>query len=387
MITKSRTQGVFVALAAAAAWAYGAVPPAAADSSSSKVQARSGSVQQSTGSGTRGSSTRSQSTSSRATGTGSKVTSSSSGSSRGTDSRVDSGRGEDRKIPSRDQVDRGTPRYPRYHYRGYPYYHGYPYSPYGRGSFYFGIPYYGGWYHYGYPGDYYYRRPYVVPAHPRYDSRPGALDLDVSPERAEIFIDGERVGTADDFDGFPGYLWLESGTYDVVIYRDGFRTIARQITVRPGEILDIEDDMTPGEAQRPEELFATSTERRDDRLERDRERAERAAVEERWADERGYVPEIDRRYPGDDDESDEAEGLPSGVARIHFAIVPPDAAVYLDGHFVGTGEEISRLSAGLIVEPGTHTVEISRPGYRDEVREIEAEADDEVEIELELDRS
>jgi hypothetical protein len=82
----------------------------------------------------------------------------------------------------------------------------------------------------------------------------GALDLDVSPGRTEVYIDGSYAGIVDSYDGFPRYLWLDHGTYDVVFYLDGYRTLARQITVHPGTVIDVDDHMEPGESVRPEDL-------------------------------------------------------------------------------------------------------------------------------------
>jgi len=101
---------------------------------------------------------------------------------------------------------------------------------------------------YNYPGD---RR------HGR-DSM-GALDLDVSPGRTEVYIDGSYAGKVDSYDGFPRYLWLDRGTYDVVFYLDGYRTIARQITVHPGTVIDIDDHMESGQSIRPEDLASKTS--------------------------------------------------------------------------------------------------------------------------------
>ena len=54
--------------------------------------------------------------------------------------------------------------------------------------------------------------------------RPTARSTSTSARRApQIYVDGNLVGTADDFDGFPDFLWLEKGTYDVVIFAPGFQ--------------------------------------------------------------------------------------------------------------------------------------------------------------------
>lgn len=198
--------------------------------------------------------------------------------------------------------------------------------------------------------------------HPRAGSLFGALDTDVSPERAEIWVDGRRVGVADEFDGFPDYLWLEKGTYDVVIYLPGFQTIARQYTIYPGLVIDVEDRMVRGEAVHPDDLASTSHERRDERLRRDREnreRLERRATEE-WLDVR------------------EAPG------KLVVRVVPADASVYLDGRFVGTGGDLARLRSGLLVDSGSHLLEVVRPGFAEEIRTVEVGVGEDLEIDVEL---
>ncbi len=106
--------------------------------------------------------------------------------------------------------------------------YGYP----GWGGYYGG---YGGYGYYGAPGWGY------TSVYPAVGATHGALDLDVSPESAQIYVDGQLVGIADDFDGFPDFLWLEKGTYDVAIFAPGFQTLARQYSVYGGMVIDIED--------------------------------------------------------------------------------------------------------------------------------------------------
>ena len=40
--------------------------------------------------------------------------------------------------------------------------------------------------------------------------------------------------------------------------------------------------------------------------------------------------------------------------RVRLNVVPADASVYLDGLLLGSGDEIARLHAGLVVEAGSH---------------------------------
>jgi hypothetical protein len=46
----------------------------------------------------------------------------------------------------------------------------------------------------------------------------GALDLNVRPNRADVWVDGKYVGEARDLDGSPSYLWLEKGPHRLAIY-------------------------------------------------------------------------------------------------------------------------------------------------------------------------
>ncbi len=161
-------------------------------------------------------------------------------------------------------------------YGGYynPWYYGYGY-PYGYG---WGWGWGGWWWPWG-PAGVLYDRPYQGGGR---DGGYGALDVDIWPGETEIYVDGERVGTADDFDGFPTYLWLPRGTYDVVFYLPGFQTLARQYSIYDGLVIDVEDRLQRGEAVRPEDLPSKSTVNRDERLRRDSEREEAARRHEDW---------------------------------------------------------------------------------------------------------
>jgi hypothetical protein len=229
----------------------------------------------------------------------------------------------------------------------------------------------------------------------------GALDLDLSPERAEVWVDGRKVGLADDFDGFPELLWLEKGTYDVVFYLPGYRTLARQYTIYPGLIVDVEDRLEAGEATHPLELGPKTHSRRDERLRIEQEIRE--DVERRRRAGELPDPDADDRYRRYDDEGDDEAPAPSDArepfevrpddsldarsepGRLVLRVRPDDASVYLDGRFLGTGRELAGLRSGLIVDPGEHRLEIVRPGRQAAERTVEVESGREIELSIELD--
>ena len=287
----------------------------------------------------------------------------------------------------------------------------YGHDHYGHGHYGYGYPYYGyagyyPWYYYGYGpgygwgwwGDWYgwwwpwgpatvgYAGSYGDSYHNQ-GSGYGALDVDVSPGNAQIYVDGSMVGTADDYDGFPSYLWLPQGTYDVVIFLDGYQTIARQISIYDGLVIDVNDHMQPGQAIHPEDLPAKTHERRDERLQHEAEQQDAARRREEWERQQQQydAPSGDYHAPAHNNAPPTVGAADSGtVARLHVTVTPPDASVYLDGNFVGTAREIQGLSAGLIVSPGSHRLEVVRPGYEQRELSFDGHAGQDVNLDVQL---
>ncbi len=233
--------------------------------------------------------------------------------------------------------------YDPFDYYGYGYYS--PYFYLGLGSYYSGpeVHVYGG----GGGGSSAYQR----------DIGRGALDLDLRPESAEIYVDGVYVGVADQYDGFPTYLWLEEGTYEIAFYKDGYETIFRQYTIYPGVTIEVNDRMRKGDAVPPTGAYPSSS-------------GPPAA-----SPSSGSNPSAgtggNPAFGGDD-------------SRVVITATPGDAAVYLDGHFVGTAAEVSELGAGLIVEPGDHVIDVIRPGYDSQQVPVSVAAGERVELKLSL---
>ncbi|HVS02885.1 MAG TPA: PEGA domain-containing protein [Thermoanaerobaculia bacterium] len=233
----------------------------------------------------------------------------------------------------------------------------------------------------------------------------GALDTDVHPEEAEVWVDGERVGIADHFDGWPSYLWLPTGTYDVVFYHPGYRTLARQYSIYDGVVIDVEDRMERGEAVHPRDLASTSTVRRDARIERDRRQrqsVERLRRDDDWRRRERVVtpqataPEVEEEDLFDDADPYQAQPSEGAVVtvrpdggdegRLFLRVEPLDASVYLDGRFVGTGRELGMLQEGLLLDPGDHSLEVVRPGYEPESLRFDAASGEDVELRVTLER-
>jgi len=253
------------------------------------------------------------------------------------------------KGPTQAQVS--PARHRRSHHRSYRRHWGF-----GFGSYWgWGYPYYG-YYGYGYSP----YRPYG--SYPSADW--AAIDTDVSPEGARVYLDGTLIGTADDFDGHPDFLYLRRGRYAIEFRLDGFDTRTIEVQARPGRRLQINESLNkiPGAKQygsyepvEPEggvrrfwgkrrdrtepfededEIYGASPERR----QRDRDEDEEDDEDE--ADSRRTEPERrddwrEGRRPresGEKRQESVEKRQESKDARLRLRVEPEDAAVYLDDH-------------------------------------------------------
>lgn len=125
---------------------------------------------------------------------------------------------------------------------------------------YFGSPFYypsyglGLYGMYGLYGPYYYAFGYPYYG---YRTAPGpwaSMRIEVKPKQARVYVDGYYAGTVDDFDGIFQRLDLTPGNHEIVVYLEGYRTIAQTMFVSPGNSYQIKQDMVPlapGGAQEP----------------------------------------------------------------------------------------------------------------------------------------
>jgi len=247
---------------------------------------------------------------------------------------------------------------------GYPYGYPYGYGPYAER------------YGYGYGGG-------------GYDSSSrddmGALDLDISPGDTQVYVNGEKLGTVDDFDGWPQYLWLPKGTYDIVFYREGYKTLARQVSIYPGLVIDMDDKLEHGQSILPQDLQTKTHERRDDRMRYEQERSDRidrGQWDPRSRDDDNWRDRAHRGHDRSDDSNGRSMSSDAGWLRLN--IEPEDSSVYLDGRFVGTGSELGSMQNGLKVSPGKHHLAVVRPGRKSVERDFDATAGQDVKLSIEL---
>jgi hypothetical protein len=250
-----------------------------------------------------------------------------------------------------------------------------------------------GWGYWGWPGYYGYYGPGYGRAYGP-AAQYAVIDTDIAPEEAQVYLDGRYIGTADDFDGYPDYLYLQPGRYRIEFRLEGYETLTRQIEARPGTYLDFTDKLRKvagarhygsyehprqhGEVQR---YFG----RRRDGVEAiqpgDQRPDESSVMAEPGDDDQDAPPVEDRapalRQPRRDDYGNRWRGAPGSRSeartRLRLNVEPSDAAVYIDNRFVGTAEEVNSLERGVAISAGKHTVTVSRPGFRDKNSEITVE--------------
>ena len=186
----------------------------------------------------------------------------------------------------------------------------------------------------------------------------GALDINTKPKKASVYLDGELIGRVGAFDGFPRYLWLREGSYRLAIFMEGHVTLERNISVRPGVVIKIDEDLVPGQAVQPQPPAPAPA------------AARTAPAGESWRVE-------NRGQPIDQDQR-------TTPARLTVEVQPADAVVYLDGRLLGSGAQLANLHSPLIIDPGTHRLEVTRPGYEAAVRAFSATKGEDVSLRVEL---
>ena len=271
--------------------------------------------------------------------------------------------------------------------------HGYPYAhhhhgvsvsvgfgfgwPYGYG---YGWPYYGwgygyGWPYYGWPYGGYGAAPRPVYVHGGDGDEkdlPASVETKIKPRKAQVIVDGEAVGKAGDYDGDWNILFLEPGRHVIEFSAPELMTFRTVLDARAGKHYRVQEQLKKGEGLDPRSSSEPAPERRPE-VEPRSEAEPRAAAS---------APEP--RPTRSSSPTDESAGLRSGF--LWLRVSPSDAAVYLDGKFLGNAGELARLHGGIPVALGRHKIEVVMPGHEPVRRNVDVEGDEPVEIAIDLAR-
>jgi hypothetical protein len=141
--------------------------------------------------------------------------------------------------------------------------------------------------------------------------------------------------------------------------RAEFRTHRIRVYVPVGGSLRIRHRMERGTSLEPSETVIGSPEAEEAR--------DRARVEAQ----------------GEDTQAPEKPEAPARTGELRLNVKPADAAVYVDGVFRGNAEDVEDLE----LPPGTHRIEIVRPGYVTYEREVTLRAGQNTDQRVELART
>ena len=174
-------------------------------------------------------------------------------------------------------------------------------------------------------------------------------------------MDGYYAGMVDDFDGLFQRLNVSPGRHEIMLKLEGYKTHRMKVYVAPESTLKLHYDMEKGRARPFEDLAEERRRRRSSAASASRtDRWTRARAARRRSDEHG------RR----------------GRPALELTVRPDDASVYVDGAFRGSAREASALQ----LPPGRHRIEVVRPGYRTDEREVEITPGETTELTVELEK-
>lgn len=218
-----------------------------------------------------------------------------------------------------------------------------------------GYPYWGYPYR-GWPS--YYGPSYLVLAGGPNNRAPGAVETDVKPGKAAIHVDGVYVGQARDYNGKWDRLWVQPGSREIEFSKEGYQTLRLHVDVRGGGYAYVSERMIKGEGLDP----------------RSTEPPPPKPKARATAPSPVSAAQPPRRPSGG--------ALRRGLLRLE--IQPADAAVYLDGEFFASGEEINRLHGAIPLAVGPHAIDVVRPGYASRSLEVEVDDGDPVRLRVDL---
>jgi hypothetical protein len=222
------------------------------------------------------------------------------------------------------------------------------------------------------------------------------VKTDVSPEEAQVFLDGKYIGTADDFDGIPDYLYLGAGKYHVEFRLPGYELLETDLDVTRGQRLSLDQKLKlePGKSALDQFLPAGKGTPLGRVFTKGGPEGEAAPAPRRAQQpyERPSDGGSDRDVAASESEESvdlRVEPLPRPAghrARMRFKVTPEDAAVYVDDKYLGAGEDLAANPRGVVTDPGTHTITVTRPGYKSKTVDVTVRVGSPVDVVVELEK-
>jgi len=230
----------------------------------------------------------------------------------------------------------------------------------------------------------YYMGPYY--SHARaFQTSAAEVTTAIHPKHARLYLDGRFIGIADDFDSFPGYLYLKNGDYQLEAQLGGYETQRIDIEADEGSRYDIRLRLkrVPSEqkerwSQRPERPHPLQRLYEPIKPPAPTPPSNAASGVAQPGPNLALRPDIsviDRQQP---------EEQARRPARLLLSVSPAQASVYLDGDYLINGQELARRSGPLLLTAGHYTIEAIAPGYQAATQSVDLAAGETRELSLVL---
>jgi len=170
----------------------------------------------------------------------------------------------------------------------------------------------------------------------------GSVDCDVQPDDCTIYVNGERVGIADDFDGWPGVLDIKPGTYDLEFRLEGYETYKTTAKVEAWETTKVEHTLSR------------------------------------------VPPSVAQEEKVEENPENTGETPSREMGKLSLRVTPENAVIYLNNKILVTGEDLARLHGPLQIEAGKHIINCYAPGYKEDTREFALEPGEYLELDIVL---
>jgi hypothetical protein len=71
----------------------------------------------------------------------------------------------------------------------------------------------------------------------------GGVSFDIQPADADLFVDGQYVGTVGTFTPNGEPLTLTPGVHRIIVQREGYRAMEWDVTIEPGQVIPYRGEM------------------------------------------------------------------------------------------------------------------------------------------------
>ena len=204
--------------------------------------------------------------------------------------------------------------------------------------------------------------------------------IDVRPKDARVHLDDRFIGRARYFDGKPGYLYLEPGSYDLELRIEGYRTVRIELDSTPSCRYDLKHRLERSRYQGPDTPEIDYGKGKPF----NRVFGPQVATEAEPTSSPRPGPDLGLRR----DLESRSKGAQNAVktlwASLQLRVEPDFASVSIDGVFVASGRELGLMEGPLAITAGKHEVDVSATGFIPPSTVIELVEDEILNLEIAL---